>query len=87
MHPKKIIEILNTLTDIEIPLEEESNIMEYPEIDSMVLVQLCIALEDIAGKEGFNFDWTSEKAMSKLNSIFKSPKTLSEEFNRQKEIS
>ena len=87
MHPKKIIEILNTLTDIEIPLEEESNIMEYPEIDSMVLVQLCIALEDIANKEGFNFDWTSEKAMSKLNSIFKSPKTLSKEFNRQKETS
>ena len=87
MHPKKIIEILNTLIDIEIPLEEESNIMEYPEIDSMVLVQLCIALEDIANKEGFNFDWTSEKAMSKLNSILKSPKTLSKEFNRQKETS
>ena len=44
MHPKEIIEILNTLTDIEIPLEEESNIMEYPEIDSMILVQLCIKL-------------------------------------------
>ena len=53
----------------------------------MVLVQLCIAIEDIANKEGFNFDWTSEKAMSKLNSIFKSPKTLSKEFNRQKETS
>ena len=86
MQPKEIINILNTLLDEEISLDEESTIMDYPQIDSMVLVQLCIALEDIANKEGFNFDWTSEKAMSKLNSIFKSPKTLSEEFNRQKKI-
>lgn len=87
MEPKKIIDILNKLLDKEILFEEESEIMDYPEIDSMILVQLCIALEDIANKEGFNFDWTSEKAMSKLNSIFKSPKTLAREFNRQKEDS
>ena len=34
-------------------------------LDSMSLVQLCLALEDKAGEMGFEFDWNSEKAMSK----------------------
>ena len=40
-------------------------------IDSMTLVQLCISLEDYSNKLNFNFDWTSEKALSKSQSIFK----------------
>lgn len=52
-------------------------------IDSMGLVQICIALEERSQSEGFSFDWTSEKAMSSLNSIFKTPETLAAEYNRQ----
>ena len=52
-------------------------------IDSMGLVQLCIALEEKAIDLGFEFDWTSEKAMSSMNSVFKSPKSLLKEFQRQ----
>ena len=51
----------------------------------MNLVQICIELEEKANDEGFQFDWTSEKAMSILNSIFKTPETLTKEYNRQKQ--
>ena len=52
-------------------------------IDSMGLVQICLALEERSQSEGFSFDWTSEKAMSSLNSIFKTAESLTEEYNRQ----
>ena len=35
----------------------------------MSLVQLCLALEDKAGEMGFEFDWNSEKAMSKRSDV------------------
>ncbi len=53
------------------------------QIDSMGLVQICLALEERSQSDGFVFDWTSEKAMSSLNSIFKTPETLANEYNRQ----
>ena len=49
----------------------------------MGLVRICLALEERSQSEGFSFDWTSEKAMSSLNSIFKTAETLTEEYNRQ----
>ena len=52
-------------------------------IDSMSLVQLCLKLEDIAEKNQFTFDWTSEKAMSKSMSIFKTISSLAKEFSAQ----
>ena len=52
-------------------------------IDSMGLIQLCIALEDKATLMDFQFDWTSEKAMSTMTSIFRTPESLAQEFNRQ----
>jgi acyl carrier protein len=55
-------------------------------IDSMTLVQLCIALEDFSNKLNFQFDWTSEKAMSRSQSIFRNVEALSKEFLRQMKI-
>ena len=55
-------------------------------IDSMTLVQLCITLEDFSNKLNFEFDWTSEKTMSRSQSIFRTVDTLSKEFLRQKII-
>ena len=52
-------------------------------LDSMGLVQLCIALEERSRDDGFSFDWTSEKAMSSLNSIFRTPESLAQEYSRQ----
>lgn len=52
-------------------------------LDSLGLVELCLRLEDRARHEGFDFDWTSESAMSQSRSIFRTVGALSEEFLRQ----
>ena len=51
--------------------------------DSMNLVELCINLEDLSLNDNFNFDWTSDKAMSDFNSNFKTPKSIANEYMRQ----
>jgi len=52
-------------------------------LDSMALVELCLRLEDRAATMGFEFDWTSESAMSRSRSIFRTVGALQEEFSRQ----
>ena len=63
--------------------EATALIGEGSEMDSMKLVELCLDLEDMATKLNFEFDWTSEKAMSKLGSIFMNVGTISTEFVKQ----
>jgi acyl carrier protein len=53
-------------------------------IDSLGLVELCLRIEDAVSSEGFEFDWTSEKAMSRNTSIFRTVGSLSEELEKQK---
>ena len=52
----------------------------------MKLVEVCLALEDLADEHGFEFDWTSEAAMSKSRSMFRSVTALTEEFANQSEV-
>ena len=52
-------------------------------LDSMKLVEVCVALEDFAEENGFDFDWTSENAMSKSRSMFRTIITLADEFYYQ----
>lgn len=54
-------------------------------LDSMKLVELCLALEDRATGLGFEFDWTSEAAMSNSRSMFRTAGSLATEFNNQME--
>lgn len=54
-------------------------------LDSMKLVELCLALEDKAGDLGFEFDWTSEAAMSRSRSMFRTAGSLAAEFLSQME--
>ena len=54
-------------------------------LDSMKLVEVCLALEDLADEHGFEFDWTSEATMSKSRSMFRSVAALAEEFANQSE--
>lgn len=54
-------------------------------LDSMGLVELCLRLEDRASELGFTFDWTSEDAMSRGRSFFRSVGALQVEFDRQRE--
>lgn len=52
-------------------------------LDSMKLVTLCIALEDIAADHDFDFDWTSDAAMSRSRSMFRTAGALVDEFLKQ----
>ncbi len=52
-------------------------------LDSMKLVEVCLALEDISDNHDFEFDWTSEAAMSKSRSMFRTAGTLVAEFCQQ----
>lgn len=54
-------------------------------LDSMNLVEVCLLLEDLADEHDFEFDWTSESAMSRSRSMFRSVTTLAEEFKNQSE--
>lgn len=54
-------------------------------LDSMSLVEVCLALEDLADEHDFEFNWTSEAAMSKSRGMFRSVRTLAEEFAKQSE--
>lgn len=54
-------------------------------LDSMKLVELCLALEDKATDFGFEFDWTSDAAMSKSRSMFRTAGALAAEFLSQME--
>jgi acyl carrier protein len=54
-------------------------------LDSMKLVELCLALEDKATDLGFEFDWTSDAAMSKSRSMFRTAGSLATEFINQME--
>jgi acyl carrier protein len=54
-------------------------------LDSMKLVELCLQLEDMASDLGFDFDWTSESAMSRSRGIFRSVGSLTGYFIAQLE--
>ena len=54
-------------------------------LDSMKLVELCLALEDKAADMGFEFDWTSDAAMSRSRSMFRTAGSLAAEFICQME--
>lgn len=80
-----IRELRPLLKDQSILVDEGTNLIGLDGvIDSLGLVELCLRLEDAALAEGFDFDWTSERAMSRNTSIFRTVGSLSEEFARQK---
>lgn len=54
-------------------------------LDSLGLVELCLRLEDRAFELGFEFDWTSESAMSTSKGMFRSVGSLEEEFALQRQ--
>jgi acyl carrier protein len=73
---------------IEEKLNEESFLVGADSLlDSMDLVELCLSIEDLAEENNFSFDWTSEEAMSKSKSMFRSPTTLASNYISQFEDS
>jgi len=80
----ELIDLVKRVIDEDVDIDPQSALIGGDSlIDSMALVQICLGLEEMSQSEGFLFDWTSEKAMSSLNSIFKTPETLVKEYNRQ----
>ena len=72
--------------EIELDITEEMPLIGGGSaLDSMKLVELCLVLEDKASAFGFEFDWTSDTAMSKSRSMFRSIKSLSQELVNQYE--
>tara|TARA_A100001388_G_scaffold224835_1_gene175861 strand:+ start:89 stop:349 length:261 start_codon:yes stop_codon:yes gene_type:complete len=84
MTTDEIIELIEDVLEKKLNLNSESTLLGGEEVDSMSLVQICIRLEEEADKNNFEFDWTSEKAMSNINSMFKTIQSLTDEFNNQK---
>ena len=77
-------ELANLLDDKSIVVSDDTPLIgDDRALDSMKLLELCLALEDIAAGLGFEFDWTSETAMSKSRSMFRTVGALASEFLSQ----
>ena len=90
MNIKQAIEIvisaINETLEGKVEITEEMQLIGGETLlDSMKLVEVCLALEDLADDHRFEFDWTSEAAMSKSRGMFRSVAALSEEFANQSE--
>ena len=91
MNKKNIVEFVTSTIKDELELNDKSANIRYDTpiigsnspIDSMGLVQLCLSLEEKAEELGFEFDWTTESAMSRSRGMFRSIESLSNEFVSQ----
>ena len=82
-----VISAISTCLEGKAEITEEMQLIGGESLlDSMKLVEVCLALEDVADEHGFVFDWTSESAMSKSRSMFRSLAALAEEFANQSEV-
>ena len=82
-----VISAINDALEDKVEITEEMQLIGGESLlDSMKLVEVCLALEDLADEHGFEFDWTSEGAMSKSRSMFRSAAALAEEFSNQSEV-
>ena len=80
--------IVSLLDDKSIQITDSSTLIgDGSLLDSMRLVELCLSLEDLAFTLGFEFDWTSDTAMSRSRGMFRSVGALVAEFIRQMETS
>lgn len=79
-----LLELREYVKNSEMPISDNTALIgDGRVLDSMGLVELCLRLEDRAIELGFEFDWTSESAMSRSRSMFRSVGALQEEFTRQ----
>ena len=81
-----VIEAVEEAVEGQLEISEDTELWGGdPKLDSMKIVEICVSLEDAADEQGFDFDWTSESALSKSRSMFRSVKSLAEEFFAQSE--
>lgn len=83
---KIVISAINDVLEVKAEISEDMPMIGGGSlIDSMKIIEVCLALEDLADDYGFEFDWTSGAAMSKSRSMFRSVSALAEEFANQSE--
>jgi acyl carrier protein len=76
--------ILNVIEDKTIQVTDDTPLIgDGRVLDSMKLVELCLTLEDFAEEKGFEFDWTTDQAMSRSRSMFRTAGSLAIEFKDQ----
>jgi len=82
---RDVFEIIkNGINDKTIQINDDTELIgDGSVLDSMKLVELCLALEDFAEEKGFDFDWTSDQAMSRSRSMFRTAGSLLSEFKNQ----
>lgn len=79
-------EITSLLDDKKLKLSDDTPLIgDGTVLDSMKLIELCLSLEDIAIGLDFEFDWTSDTAMSRSRSMFRTAGSLAAEFISQME--
>jgi acyl carrier protein len=79
-------DIKNLLDDKSLTVSDSMELIGGDSVlDSMKLVELCLSLEDRASDIGFEFDWTSDAAMSRSRSMFRTAGSLVSEFISQME--
>lgn len=82
-----VISSISNVLKKKIEIKEDTNLIGNEAVlDSMLLVELCLALEDEAEKHGFEFDWTSDTTLSKSRGMFRNVLELSREFANQSEV-
>ena len=65
-----VISVISDTLESKVNVTENMNLIGSDSLlDSMKLVEVCIKLEDLAEEHGFEFDWTSDSAMSKSRSM------------------
>ena len=78
--------IITLLEDKSVVVNSDTSLIgDGSVLDSMKLVELCLLLEDKSAEYGFEFDWTSDSAMSKSRGMFRSAGALAAEFISQME--
>lgn len=81
-----VVSVIREAVDSEVEITEDMQLIgEKALLDSMKLVEICLSLEDLADEHGFEFDWTSEAAMSTARSMFRDVAALAEQFASQSE--
>ena len=80
-------EISSLIDDKSLVLKDETPLIgDKSVLDSMKLIELCLALEDKAAEMDFEFDWTSDAAMSRSRGMFRTAGSLASEFIMQMEM-
>jgi len=81
---RKIRDLLVEYADLPLDSTDENTLLigSQAVIKSRVVVELMLALEDYAEEElGFQFDWSSDSAMSEVRSVMRTVGTLADHLD------